>query len=37
MITLVAESEMKEHRVIVTSTFTDGEMIIDQDIKLICP
>ncbi|MCK9632100.1 MAG: hypothetical protein M0R30_10715 [Methanoregula sp.] len=37
MITLVAGSEMKEHRVIVASTFTDGEMVIDQDIKLKCP
>ena len=37
MITPVAGSEMKEHRVIVASTFTDGEMVIDQDVTLKCP
>lgn len=37
MITPVAGSEVKEHRVIVASTFTDGEMVIDQDVTLTCP
>lgn len=36
-ITPVVTNGMKEHRVIVVSTFTDGEMVIDQDLMLKCP